>query len=406
MPVQILDKRHNGGSELDALAVQRLCQRLLARCGLEHNSLSLVLLDDEQMAECNTQYRGKKGPTNVLSFPAQFPPEAPPEMRNDLGDVLISVDTALREAAQQEKLLMTRLGELALHGILHLAGYDHERSEAEAVVMWDKEQRIFSQLDTRRQRMPGIPELSVNVDHVATLRQARGGLEPDPVLAAGLCELAGASGIVAHLREDRRHMQDRDLRLLRETVKTALNLEMAATKELVAFALDLQPDMVTLVPEKRQELTTEGGLDVAGLQKKLAPSVRKLREAGLAVSLFVDAESEQIQAAAKLGASHVELHTGRYSDAATPAEQEREFVNLCRASELAQEQNLLVKAGHGLNYRNCARIAAIPGMTDLSIGHAIIGRAVLVGLERAVREMLAIMREAASLPQGSQAERA
>ena len=395
MPVQVLDKRLKGDLELDMQAVQGLCLRLLARCGLDHNSLSLVLLDDEQMAEWNEQYRGKKGPTNVLSFPARFPPEAPPEMRDDLGDVLISVDTATREAEEQKKPLLIRLGELALHGILHLAGYDHERSEAEAVVMWDKEERIFSQLDTRRH---GVPQLSVNVDHVATLRQARGGTEPDPVLAAGLCELAGASGIVAHLREDRRHIQDRDLRLLRETVKTALNLEMAATKELLSFALDLKPDMVTLVPEKRRELTTEGGLDVAGLQKKLVPSVRKLREAGLAVSLFVDAESEQIQAAAKLGASHVELHTGRYSEATTQAEQEREFVNLCRASEVAQELGLLVKAGHGLNYRNCARVAAIPGMTDLSIGHAIIGRAVLVGLEQAVREMLVVLREASSLP--------
>ena len=200
MPVQVLDKRLKGDLELDMQAVQGLCLRLLARCGLDHNSLSLVLLDDEQMAEWNEQYRGKKGPTNVLSFPARFPPEAPPEMRDDLGDVLISVDTATREAEEQKKPLLTRLGELALHGILHLAGYDHERSEAEAVVMWDKEERIFSQLDTRRH---GVPQLSVNVDHVATLRQARGGTEPDPVLAAGLCELAGASGIVAHLREDR-----------------------------------------------------------------------------------------------------------------------------------------------------------------------------------------------------------
>lgn len=239
-----------------------------------------------------------------------------------------------------------------------------------------------------------MPHLTVNVDHVATLRQARGGAEPDPVLAAGLCELAGARGIVVHLREDRRHIQDRDVRLLRQTVKTKLNLEMAAAKEIIALALDIKPDLVTLVPEKRQELTTEGGLDVVGQQKKIASAVAKLRKAGIQVSLFIDPEADQIQAAAEIHATHVELHTGRYCDAAGPDEEDREFVLLRNAAELAAASNLLVNAGHGLDYRNTSRIAALPEIDELSIGHAIVSRAVLVGIDQAVREMLAIIRRA------------
>lgn len=240
-----------------------------------------------------------------------------------------------------------------------------------------------------------MPHLAVNVDHVATLRQARGAAEPDPVLAAGICELAGARGIVVHLREDRRHIQDRDVHLLRQTVKTKLNLEMAAAKEIIALALELKPDLVTLVPEKRQELTTEGGLDVVGHQKKIAAAVAKLRKAGIQVSLFIDAEAEQIQAAAEIDATHVELHTGRYCNAGILEEEEdREFLLLRNAAELAAASNLLVNAGHGLDYRNTGRIAAIPEIEELSIGHAIVSRAVLVGMEQAVREMLAVIREA------------
>ena len=217
---------------------------------------------------------------------------------------------------------------------------------------------------------------------------------PDPVLAASLCELAGARGIVVHLREDRRHIQDRDVRLLRQTVKTKLNLEMAAAKEMIALAVELKPDLVTLVPEKRQELTTEGGLDVVGHQKKIASAVAKLRKVGIQVSLFIDPEAEQIQAAAEIDASHVELHTGRYCDAASFEEKDREFVLLRNAAELAAASNLLVNAGHGLDYRNTSRIAAIPEIDELSIGHAIVSRAVLVGMDQAVREMLAVIREA------------
>ena len=239
-----------------------------------------------------------------------------------------------------------------------------------------------------------MAHLAVNVDHVATVRQARGVDEPDPVTAAALCELAGASGIVVHLREDRRHIQDRDVRLLRQTVKTKLNLEMATAKEIVEIALEIRPDMVTLVPEKRKELTTEGGLDVIGHEKKVAKTITKMAKRRIPVSLFVDPEEEQIRAAANVGATFVELHTGRYCEAPEGPEREEEFVAIAKAAELAAGLGLRVNAGHGLDYRTTARIAALETIEELSIGHAIVSRAVLVGMEQAVREMLAIVQQA------------
>lgn len=237
-----------------------------------------------------------------------------------------------------------------------------------------------------------MPFLTINVDHVATIRQARGGNEPDPVLAASLCELAGADGIVVHLREDRRHIQDRDVRLLRQTVKTRLNLEMANVPEIVDIALEVMPDMITLVPEKRKELTTEGGLDVLANAKKVGKTIAKMRKAGIPVSLFIDPDAIQVQAALDAGATYVELHTGRYCEARSMEEQEREFNLIEQTAELAYETGLRVNAGHGLNYRNVHPVAALPFIDELSIGHAVISRAVLVGLENAVREMLAIVR--------------
>ncbi|MFP3983820.1 MAG: pyridoxine 5'-phosphate synthase [Desulfurivibrionaceae bacterium] len=235
-------------------------------------------------------------------------------------------------------------------------------------------------------------KLAINVDHIATLRQARGIAEPDPVLAAGICELAGAAGIVVHLREDRRHIQDRDVRILRDTVKSKLNLEMGATEEIIKIALDLKPDMVTLVPEKRQELTTEGGLDAAGQQKHLAGVINRMSEAGIPVSLFIDPASEQVAASKEIGATFVEIHTGRYSDAVNEEEENREFEHIARSVQEARAAGLRVNGGHGLNYLNTARIAALPDIEELSIGHAVMARAILVGLNQAVREMLALIR--------------
>ncbi|NJK59186.1 MAG: pyridoxine 5'-phosphate synthase [Oscillatoriales cyanobacterium SM2_1_8] len=236
-----------------------------------------------------------------------------------------------------------------------------------------------------------MPTLGVNIDHVATVRQARRTVEPDPIAAAVLAELAGADGITAHLREDRRHIQDRDVRLLRQTVRTHLNLEMAATPEMVAIALEVRPDYVTLVPERREEVTTEGGLDVVAAGDRLAQAVTRLQQAEIPVSLFVDAEAAQLQAAAATGARFVELHTGTYANALTDSARERELAVLKEGTALALGLGLRVNAGHGLTYWNVQPVAQIPGMEELNIGHSIIARAVLVGLERAVREMKALV---------------
>lgn len=229
--------------------------------------------------------------------------------------------------------------------------------------------------------------LAVNVDHIATIRQARRGTEPDPVAAAVLAELAGVDGIIVHLREDRRHIQDRDLSLLRQVVQTSLNLEMAATDEMVQIALDVQPDVVTIVPEKRQELTTEGGVDVEQGRQVLVPIVRRLCEKGITVSLFIDPDLRQVQAAQAAGAEVVELHTGPYAGAVRGRAREAELTRLIEAARVGRHLGLRVSAGHGLDYRNVRPIAAIAEVEELNIGHSIVARAALVGMERAVREM-------------------
>jgi pyridoxine 5-phosphate synthase len=236
-----------------------------------------------------------------------------------------------------------------------------------------------------------LAKLEVNVDHVATLRQARLGHEPDPVTAAALAELAGADGIIVHLREDRRHIQDRDLRILRQTVQTRLNLEMAATAEMLAIATEVKPNFVTLVPEKRQELTTEGGLNVAGQKESLRDYVKKLRDAGLTVSLFVDPDAAQINAAKEVGAQWVELHTGAYAEAQTETEAQRLFDELLDGARHARSLGLRVKCGHGLNYTNIKPFRGRPEFEEFSIGHSIMARAILVGMERAVREMVQLI---------------
>lgn len=233
--------------------------------------------------------------------------------------------------------------------------------------------------------------LAINVDHVATIRQARGINEPDPVTAAAICELAGAGGIVVHLREDRRHIQDRDVRLLRETVKTKLNLEMGAAPEIIKIALEIVPDMVTLVPEKRKELTTEGGLNVVSQKKKLAKTIARMERAGIPVSLFIDPTADQVAAAAEVGATFVELHTGTYAEARQESQRQEELALLATVAEQADQLGLRVNAGHGLNYNNTAAVAGLDFIEELSIGHAIISRAVFTGLDEAVREMQAII---------------
>ncbi len=229
--------------------------------------------------------------------------------------------------------------------------------------------------------------LGVNIDHVATVRQARGGREPDPVWASALAELGGADGITVHLREDRRHIQDRDVRVLRETVRTRLNLEASVEPAIVAFALEVRPDQVTFVPERREELTTEGGLDVVRHRDRVREAVERCRAAGLEVSLFIDPDREQVEASAGLGVQAVELHTGRYADAPTTDAAARELEALRLAGEAAVASGLALHAGHGLNYQNVRSVARLAGMAELNIGHSIIARALFAGLEQAVRDM-------------------
>lgn len=234
--------------------------------------------------------------------------------------------------------------------------------------------------------------LCINIDHIATLRNARGGTEPDPVAAAAICERAGADGIVVHLREDRRHIKDHDVISLRKTIKTKLDLEMGASDEIVAIALTIVPDLITLVPEKRLELTTEGGLDVVAQKEKLKNVIAQFHAKKIPVSLFVDPVIAQIEASKEIGADMIELHTGEYAEAADHKEKQRFMSEIVSAAHYGKQLGLGVNAGHGLNYLNVTDVAAIPQIDEMSIGHSIISRAAFVGLERAVKEMIALVK--------------
>ncbi len=387
----LLRSEYTGSQHLSLHRLRKTAAAVLRLCGQSGNELSILLTTDTGIQTLNAKYRQKNRPTNVLSFPLQE--ETDPAAGVMLGDVVISVDTAAAEARERGQPLRRHINRLLIHGLVHLLGMDHERSEHDAAVMTAREDELLQKLQAD-ERKKTMTVLAINIDHVATLRQARCISEPDPILAAGICELAGAGGIVAHLREDRRHMQDRDLRLLRQTVKTKLNLEMGAAEEIINIALDLHPDMVTLVPENRQELTTEGGLDVAGQIDRLGQVIERLTNEHIPVGLFIDPEPKQIAAALEINATFVEIHTGRYCDAVNAEEREREFELVAAAAEQAYSQGLRVNAGHGLNYQTTARVAALDTIEELSIGHAIMARAIMVGMDQAVREMLHQVREA------------
>ncbi|AOE86853.1 pyridoxine 5'-phosphate synthase [Pseudomonas sp. TCU-HL1] len=237
--------------------------------------------------------------------------------------------------------------------------------------------------------------LGVNIDHVATLRQARGTRYPDPVKAALDAEEAGADGITVHLREDRRHIQERDVRLLKDVLQTRMNFEMGVTEEMLAFAEEIRPEHTCLVPETRQELTTEGGLDVAGQESRIKAAVERLAKIGSEVSLFIDADPQQIEAAHRVGAPAIELHTGRYADAHTPEEAARELQRIREGVALGLKLGLIVNAGHGLHYHNVEPVAAIPGINELNIGHALVAHALFVGFKQAVVEMKQLIVSAA-----------
>jgi pyridoxine 5-phosphate synthase len=237
-----------------------------------------------------------------------------------------------------------------------------------------------------------LVKLGVNVDHIATIREARGIDEPDPVAAAVFAELAGADGITVHLREDRRHIQDRDVEILRRTIKTRLNLEMALTDEMISIALKLLPDSVTLVPEGRHELTTEGGLDVNLLRSTLKQKIALLQQAGIVVSLFVEPDLEQIKACHRVGADYIEIHTGTYCEMRTEQDLQAQLQRIKMAISAARKLGLGVNAGHGLNYQNIGAVVALGGIEEFNIGHSIVARATLVGMDRAVREMIALLK--------------
>ena len=374
---------------------EKLSNWLLKECDVSDHDVSIALVDDRTIQDLNNQYRQKDAPTNVLSFPftdgADHSTLSQIHVR-ELGDIVISLETAKREAIEFNQTFHQRLSWLLIHGMLHLRGFDHERSKNDEKIMFTKEQELLDKLNQKRGQQ--MTHLAINVDHIATIRQARGIIEPDPVAAAAICELAGASGIVIHLREDRRHIQDRDVYLLRETIKTKMNLEMGANKEIIKIALETQPDLVTLVPEKRQELTTEGGLDVVTQKKKIAKTIDKMSKGVIPVSLFVDPDREQIATASEIGATFVELHTGRYCDALSEQDRLHEFMLIEDAAEYATSLGLRVNAGHGLHYHNTARVAALETIEELSIGHSIIARAAFSGLEKAVRDMLKIVENA------------
>jgi pyridoxine 5-phosphate synthase len=236
-------------------------------------------------------------------------------------------------------------------------------------------------------------KLSVNIDHVATIREARGEIEPDPVIAAGICELAGVEGIVCHLREDRRHINDRDVRLLREVVKTKFDLEMAATDEMVKIACEVLPDLVTLVPENRTELTTEGGLNIASFRSKLKGAVSTLHEKDIKVSVFIDPEPQHVDDAIEIGADIIEIHTGKFANAVDEHEQIKELSKIGSIARMATEMGLVVVAGHGLNYNNIFPFLNIKEVREVSIGHSIISRAVFIGLQKAVEDMIRILEK-------------
>jgi pyridoxine 5-phosphate synthase len=380
MPVEIINR---SGVGLSLACYQRMAEKLLRIAGLRDRLLNILFTDLPGIERLNSRWFDRLGPTNVISFPM--------EEQGMLGDIAICVQKAAQEADDGITTLRNRIMELMIHGLVHLMGEDHELGPEHERRMREREQELKRSLI----REEIMADLCINVDHIATIRQARGGTEPDPVLAAGLVELAGADGIVVHLREDRRHIQDRDVRLLRQVVKTRLTLEMAATDEMIGIASEIKPDIVTLVPEKRQELTTEGGLDVVGLEASVKDAVSRLHDAGIPVSLFVDPEEDQIFASGRTGAECIEIHTGRYADAPNQEEEEKEFEQIVKMAEVASDLGLRVHAGHGLNYQNTGRLAAVSDIVEFSIGHAVVARASLVGMERAVQEMLAIVKAAA-----------
>jgi len=356
---------------------------------VEKKVLSITFVNNEDITELNKRYLSRAYPTNVLAFPVKEKVSS-----YYLGDVVISIEKAEKEALSYGLHFYPYLLSLCLHGLLHLLGYDHERGVYSPWLMLKNEINLMEKICPepqvlkflrRREYMPA--KLAVNVDHVATVREARKTYYPDPVHAAVLAELGGADGIVVHLRLDRRHIKERDVRIIREIIKTKLILEMAIDKELINFAKEVKPYQVTLVPERPDEITTEGGLDLTDRVDLVKKAVEELNSAGIKVSLFMNPDEKALELAKKTGAQIVELHTGMYAEAEEEEKRLSELVRLENAARFAKDLGFIVHAGHGLNYENIGPVAAIPEIEEFSIGHSIVSKAIFVGFKEAVKEM-------------------
>jgi pyridoxine 5-phosphate synthase len=383
--------------------IEKKAEKILKYLKLSKKEVSLVLTDNKTIKKLNTEYLGRNYPTNVLSFPFE---KEKPSVSNILGEVIISVEKAREEALLYQLDFENYLLALIVHGFVHLLDYDHEKGLFSPFLMVKNELNLFNKVAfkkgkkeiikfiKRREYMPA--KLAVNVDHVATVREARKTYYPDPVHAAVLAELGGADGIVVHLRLDRRHIKERDVRIIKEIIKTKLILEMAIDEELIKFAKEVKPYQVTLVPERVEEVTTEGGMNLEGRVNEVKKAVKELNKAGIKVSLFLNPDEKTIKLAKKTGAQIIEIHTGIYADAETEEEREKEFNKIEIAARLAKDLGFIVHAGHGLNYENIGPVAAIPQIEEFSIGHSIVSRAIFVGMKEAVKEMKELIIRARS----------
>lgn len=372
----------------------------LAQLNLSKKELSVTFTDNKVIKDLNLKYLNRDHPTNVLSFPFL----GKKRKEKILGEIVVSVEMAKYEAETYGLDFENYLLSLIVHGLVHLLDYDHERGIFSRWLMVKKELNLIEKIGfekgkeeilnfiKRREYMPA--KLAVNVDHVATVREARKASYPDPVHAAILAELGGADGIVVHLRLDRRHIKERDVRLIKEVIKTKLILEMAIDSELIKFAKEIKPYQVTLVPERVEEITTEGGMELEGRVDEVKKVVKELNKAGIKVSLFINPDEKVIELAKKTGAQIVEIHTGMYAEAENEEKREKEFERIENAAKIARDLGFIVHAGHGLNYENIGPVAAIPDIEEFSIGHSIVSRAIFVGIKEAVREMKELILKA------------
>jgi len=376
---------------------ERLSKRLFSSVFyLRNKKISIVFCDNAVIQELNFKYLNRNYPTNVLSFRL-------PE-KEFLGEIIISVEKVREEAKSLNLDFKNYLLSIIIHGIVHLLNYDHEKGWYSPWLMLKNELQFFEKVAfrqgkkelinylKRREYMPA--KLAVNVDHVATIREARKVSYPDPVAAAVMAELGGADGIVVHLRLDKRHIKERDVKLIKEVINTKLILEMAILKDYIEFAKEVKPYQVTLVPERPDEITTEGGLELKGNVDTIKKVVKELNSAGIKVSLFINPDIEAMELAKKTSAQIVEIHTGIYAEASNEEERLKELERIENAAKVAKDLGFIVHAGHGLSYTNIGPVAAIPEIEEFSIGHSIVSRAVFVGMVNAVKEMKELILKA------------